>query len=178
MFGRASRFLMAWRKFSSLIRWIFSILLRRKAQSAHTCFGQRMHVVRRVAAGWGDCGGNRHPLAKPDWVKAAVLQLAHDLPNVGCRTLSSCFNAAHAPSGHRVSKTWVASLLKARAAALDLARRKPRRVRCSGGSGEPTQRVWGVDLTGLSLTSGETVDVWGIVDHGSRTVLQFDFTKA
>jgi putative transposase len=34
--------------------------------------------------------------------------------------------------------------------------------------------VWGVDLTGLPLKSGETVDVWGIVDHGSRTVLQLE----
>jgi putative transposase len=41
-------------------------------------------------------------------------------------------------------------------------------------SDEPTQRVWGVDLTGLPLKSGETVDVWAIVDHGSRAVLQLE----
>jgi putative transposase len=88
--------------------------------------------------------------------------------------LANNFNIAHAPSGQRISKTWVASLLKAREVALALARRKSRRVRRSMGCGEPIQLVWGVDLTGLPLTSGETVGVWGIVDHGSRTVLQLE----
>jgi transposase InsO family protein len=88
--------------------------------------------------------------------------------------LASNFNLAHAPSGQRVSKTWVASLLKARATAIAQARRKSQRVRRFGSSGEPIQRVWGVDLTGLPLTSGETVDVWGIIDHGSRTALQLE----
>jgi putative transposase len=164
---------MAWRIAGGLIdlvRWLLSLFARRKALPAYT--GPRMHAVRRLAAGWGDSGGNRHPLAKPDWVKSAVLQLTHDLPNAGCRTLSNSFNLAHAPSGQRVSKTWVASLLKARAAALALTRRKSRRRSRSAGSGEPIQRVWGVDLTGLPLKSGEAVDVWAIVDHGSRTVLQ------
>ena len=44
----------------------------------------------------------------------------------------------------------------------------------SGGSGEPIQRVWGIDLTGLPLKSGETINVWGIINHGSRTVLQLE----
>jgi putative transposase len=122
----------------------------------------------------GDCAGNRHPLAKPEWVKSAVLRLAHDLPQAGCRTLAHNFNIAHAPSNQTVSKTWVASLLKARAVALALARRKSRRRERFAGFGEPIQRVWGIDLTGLPLTSGETVAVWGIVDHGSRTVLQLE----
>jgi putative transposase len=159
-----------------LIYWlhsqISSHLTWRTTLPAYT--GPRMHPVRRLAAGWGDCEGNRHPLAKPDWVKSVVLQLAHDLPNAGCRTLSNSFNLAHAASNQTVSKTWVASLLKARAAALTLARRKSRRVRRFRASDEPTQRVWGVDLTGLPLKSGESVDVWGIVDHGSRTVLQLE----
>jgi putative transposase len=102
------------------------------------------------------------------------LQLAHDLPNAGCRALANNFNLAHAASNQTVSKTWVASLLKARSAALALARRKSRRRKRSAGCGEPIQRVWGVDLTGLPLKSGETIDVWGIVDHGSRTVLQLE----
>jgi putative transposase len=146
--------------------------LRPSRQPAYS--GPRMYAVRRLAAGWGASGGSSHPLAKPDWVKSAVLQLAHDLPQAGCRTLANSFNLAHAPSGQSVSKTWVASLLKARAAALALARCKSQRRSCFTGSGEPIQQVWGVDLTGLPLKSGETVDIWGIIDHGSRTVLQLE----
>jgi putative transposase len=141
--------------------------------------GPRMHAVRRLASGWGVSSGSngdvsRHPLAKPDWVKAAVLQLAHDLPLAGCRSLANNFNLTHTASNQTVSKTWVASLLKARSAALALARCRSRRRRRFGGLGEPIQRVWGIDLTGLPLKSGETVDVWGIIDHGSRTVLQLE----
>jgi putative transposase len=143
-----------------------------RRQPAYT--GPRMYAVRRLAAGWGASGGSSHPLAKPDWVKSAVLQLAHDLPQAGCRTLANNFNLAYSPSGHSVSKTWIASLLKARAAALVMARCKSQRRSCFTGSGEPIQRVWGVDLTGLPLKSGETVNVWGILDHGSRTVLQLE----
>jgi putative transposase len=157
-----------------IFRWILSVMMCRKAKPVSANTGPRMRAVRRLAAGWGDCAGNRHPLAKPDWVKAAVLQLAHDLPNAGCRALANNFNLAHAASNQTVSKTWVASLLKARSAALALARRRSRRVRRFSASGEPIQRVWGIDLTGLPLTTGEAVDVWGIVDHGSRTVLQLE----
>jgi putative transposase len=144
--------------------------------------GSRMHAVRRLATGWGGWGASvgsngqmsHHPQAKPDWVKAVVLQLAHDLPNAGCRSLAHSFNLAHSASNQTVSKTWVANLLQAHAAALALARHRSQRQGCFAGLGEPIQRVWGIDLTGLPLTSGESMDVWGIVDHGSRTVLQLE----
>lgn len=101
----------------SVLRWIRRTWLRstRKPYS-----GRRMHAVRRLARGWGDSAakGNRHPLAKPDWVKSVVLQLASDLPQAGCRTLANSFNLAHCSSKLTVSKTWVAKLLKARAAAV------------------------------------------------------------
>jgi hypothetical protein len=93
--------------------------------------GPRMHRVRRLASGWGGSVDSRHPLAKPTWVQSAVFQLASELPNAGCRTLASSFNLAYASSEQRISKTWVYSLLKARAAALALARRKSKR---QGGS--------------------------------------------
>jgi hypothetical protein len=121
IFGLNRLLLAAWVLASSLIRWLLSLLPCRKAHRAQTYTGPRMHAVRRLAAGWaGSSSGNghrRHPLAKPDWVKSAVLQLAHDLPNVGCRTLANSFNLAHAPSGQSISKTWVASVLKAQSVA-------------------------------------------------------------
>jgi putative transposase len=157
---------------SLIHRWLSHLWLRPAIPLAYS--GSRMYAVRRLAAGWGASGGSSHPLAKPDWVKAAVLQLAHDLPLAGCRSLANNFNLAHTASNQTVSKTWVASLLKARSAALALARCRSRRRSCFTSLGEPIQRVWGVDLTGLLLKSGETVDVWGIIDHESRTVLQLE----
>jgi putative transposase len=157
---------------SPIHRWLSHLWLRPALAPAYS--GPRTHAVRRLATGWGASIGSSHPLAKPDWVKAAVLQLAHDLPQAGCRSLANNFNLAHAASHQSVSKTWVASLLKTRSAALALARCKSQRRRRFGGLGEPIQRVWGIDLTRLPMKSGEIVDVWGIIDHGSRTVLQLE----
>jgi putative transposase len=155
-----------------LVLAVWRCLLRSKPKPYA---GSRMHRVRRLASGWGESGGIRHPLAKPEWVKSAVLQLAHDLPpRTGCRTLANSFNLAHLTSNQSVSKTWVYNLLKARAAALALARRKSGHRCCFGGLGAQIQRIWGIDLTGLPHESGETVDVWGILDHGSRTALQVE----
>jgi hypothetical protein len=111
VFGWRGLMLAIWRSAAGLIGLLYrliSLLSLRKAVSAYT--GPRTHPVRCMAAGWGGSSSSRHPLAKPGWVKAAVLQLAQDLPNAGCRTLSNSFNLAHAPSGQRISKTWVASL--------------------------------------------------------------------
>jgi putative transposase len=154
---------------------LWRILLHSSWRSAPQRYpGSRMHRVRRLAVGWGESGGCRHPHTKPAWVKSAVLQLANDLPDAGCRTLASNFNLAYSSSNQTISKTWVYNLLKARAAAVGLARLKSRRRGGFNGSGEPIQRAWGIDLTGLPLKSGETVDVWGIIDHGSRAVLQLE----
>ena len=172
------RIVMAWRVLWRLLFWLWkfiSVLSHGSPKPSYS--GPRMHHVRRLASGWGIFSGSAHPLAKPDWVKSTVLQLANDLPHAGCRMLANSFNLAHAGSGHRISKTWVYELLKARAAALALARLKSRRMRRFTSLGEPIQRVWGIDLTGLPLKSGETVNVWGIVDHGSRAVLQLEPLK-
>ncbi|NJS37569.1 MAG: hypothetical protein HC765_16080, partial [Brachymonas sp.] len=152
--------------FGHLWRAIVLLLTSKSAYSS-----PRMHRVRRQAAGWGEIsGGNRHPLAKPDWIKAVVLGLHTTLPQAGCRSLANQFNAIHADFGFSVSKTWVYELPRRRGHALALARQRSTPV----GRSEPIQRVWGMDLTGLPLTSGESLPVWGIVDHGSRIVLQLE----
>lgn len=104
-----------------LLRWL--IALFRGARKPRYS-SPRMHHVRRLASGWASSGSGKHPMTKPDWVKSAVLQLANNLPNTGCRTLANSFNLAHASSGHSISKTWVYVLVKARACALALARMK------------------------------------------------------
>ena len=133
--------------------------------------GSRMHRVRRKVTKWGHTsGGNRHPFAKPDWERAAIFDLHATLPQAGCRSLANQFNAIHADLGFSVSKTWVSELLRQRRHALASSRRRSVAVSRS----EPIQRVWGIDLTGLPIKTGESLPVWGVIEHGSRAVLQLE----
>jgi putative transposase len=111
-----------------------------------------------------------HPLAKSAWVHEQFFQLAEQLPHAGCRTLANNFNQLHSYAGQSISKSWAYERLKARRYVLALARSRSQLVGHSGAIG----RVWGIDLTGLPLVSGESVPVWGVIDHGSRTVLQLE----
>ena len=130
-----------------------------------------MHRVRRKVTKWGHTsGGNRHPFAKPDWERAAIFDLHATLPQAGCRSLANQFNAIHADLGFSVSKTWVSELLRQRRHALASSRRRSVAVSRS----EPIQRVWGIDLTGLPIKTGESLPVWGVIEHGSRAVLQLE----
>jgi putative transposase len=132
--------------------------------------GNGMQPVLRQAGGWAASGGSRHPLTKPAWVHTAFFDLAQALPQAGCRTLASNFNHLHRSAGQSISKSWAYERLKARRHALALARQRSPSQGRSGAIG----RVWGMDLTGLPLVSGESVPVWGVLDHGSRTVLQLE----
>jgi putative transposase len=103
-----------------------------------------------------------HGRRKPDWVRLAVLALARELPRAGYRTLAHCFNLRQANQldSHgqavSVSKSFVSNLLRQQRYAAQR---------------EPIQTTWGMDLTGLPLVDGSSVAVFGIIDHGSRSVL-------
>jgi len=128
-------------------------------------------LVQRNASSWGASGGiSKHPLAKPAWVHEQFFQIAQALPNAGCRSLASHFNQLHSAAGHTISKSWAYERLKRQRHALTLARQRASAAARSGAIG----RVWGIDLAGLPLTNGETVPVWGILDRGSRAVLQLE----
>jgi putative transposase len=137
-------------------------------QGSHHSY--RMQHVQRKAGGWSAASNSRHPFAKPVWIHEQFFQLAQALPNAGCRTLANNFNQLHRPTGQSISKSWAYDRLKARRHALALARQRSPSQGHSGAIG----RVWGMDLTGLSLVSGESAPVWGVLDHGSRTVLQLE----
>jgi putative transposase len=115
---------------------------------------------------------NGHGRRKPDWVRLAVLALALELPRAGYRTVAYCFNLRHAsqPDGHgravSVSKSFVSALLRQRryAAVQDS-------QRACAAKREPIQTTWGMDLTGLPTVDGSSVAVFGVIDHGSRTIL-------
>ncbi len=139
--------------------------------------GPRLQPVSRQVTLWGNFthsqGASGHPQAKPAWVLGALLELAAASPLAGCRTLANCFNLLYSETGQSISKTWVYERLKARAHALALARLRLPRVARSEALG----RVWGVDLTGLLLTTGDVLPVWGVFEHASRTVLQLEPLK-
>jgi putative transposase len=124
-----------------------------------------------------------HWRSKPDWVRLAVFDLALGLPGAGYRTIAHCFNLQQTALQSQqatdsqtemvtVSKTFVAKLLTSQRAALAQARYRAR----SRGQGrrEPIQTTWGVDLTGLPLTDGSSVPVFGIIDHGSRAIVALE----
>ena len=150
-----------------------------------TPFKPWLHPVsRRVTP-----SGAGHWRRKPDWVRAAVFDLAVALPGAGYRTIASCFNLQQlATQGHQatnglrlgmnelapisVSKTFAAKLLIGQRAALIQAclranaRRQARR--------EPIQTTWGMDLAGLPLTDGGSIPIFGVIDHGSRAVVTLE----
>jgi putative transposase len=134
-------------------------------------------VSRRAAP-----SGAGHWRTKPDWVRTAVFDLALVLPGAGYRTIANCFNLQQlAVRGHTtadslltstsasVSKTFVAKLLTGQRAAL-----APARLRANArrqARREPVLTTWGMDLTGLPLADGSSITVFGVIDHGSRAIL-------
>ncbi len=68
----------------------------------------------------------------------------------------------------RVSKTWVAGVLREHAYEIAEERRKMRRRRAHAG---PPNRVWGIDLTGRADAGGTVHTIFGIIDHGTRRLL-------
>ena len=65
-----------------------------------------------------------------------------------------------------VSESYVGTVIRAKRRELALARDASRKP-----SAEPPLNVWGIDMTGLPLTNGQSIAVFGILDHGSRVCL-------
>jgi putative transposase len=127
--------------------------------------------------------GSGHWRSKPDWVRLAVFDLALGLPGAGYRTIASSFNLQQVALQSQqatdsqtemvtVSKTFVAKLLTSQRAALAQARHRARSR--SQARREPILTTWGVDLTGLPLTNGSSVPIFGIIDHGSRAIVALE----
>jgi putative transposase len=113
------------------------------------------------------------------------LQLVHALPKAGCRTIADCFNAQQAAAidslgdedtePMSVSKSYVAKLVLANRQALSAARANAIARRARAGA---IQTTWGLDMTGLPLADGSSVQVFGVIDHGSRAVLHLQPVQA
>ena len=131
----------------------------------------QLHPVSCLAYPTRSCSG-AHALRKPDWVCEAVFGLADASAHVslGCRSIAQLFNLQHSECGVSVSKSFVHSLLKQRAHASVLARLRAGNRSAAGVSS--VLRTWGIDLTGLPLVNGSSVPVFGVIDHGSRAVVE------
>jgi putative transposase len=160
------------------LRYLWRAWLLPKQTTHPTPFKPWLNPVSRRAAP----SGASHWRTKPDWVRAAVFDLALALPGAGYRTIANCFNLQQlAVSGHTaadspltstsasVSKTFVAKLLTGQCAALAQARLRAHARRQARG--EPVLTTWGMDLTGLPLADGSSIAVFGVIDHGSRAIL-------
>jgi putative transposase len=119
-----------------------------------------------------------HWKRKPDWVREGVLQLARELPAAGYRTIADCFNLQQAAlceddgdAPMAVSKSYVAKLVMANRLALSAARASALARRARVGE---IQTTWGLDMTGLPMADGSSVQVFGVIDHGSRAVLHLE----
>ena len=105
---------------------------------------------------------------KPDWVVQRVVRIKALSPHLGCRLIAASFNGAY---GDRmtVSKSWVATTLRNHAYQVKVERELVRKRQLRPGK---PNRVWGIDLTGVTDTGGKTHTVFGAVDHGTRRLLK------
>ncbi len=111
--------------------------------------------------------------AKPAWVIQHILRLKILMPQgTGVRKIAATFNrsqaAKNSPSPVRISKTYVANILRANQLALR-SMRSHWRHQAPGIS--PINRAWGIDLTGKQDIQGQLHFILGIIDHGSRKLL-------
>lgn len=90
--------------------------------------------------------------------------------SLGCRSIAQLFNLTHSDCGVSVSKSFVYGLLKDRAHTLVLARLRNRNCKSAGPGA--ILRTWGMDLTGLPQVDGSCVPVFGVIDHGTRAVVE------
>ncbi|MGH8352194.1 MAG: integrase core domain-containing protein [Pseudomonas sp.] len=94
------------------------------------------------------------------------------MPQAGCRCIADTFNRRFAAKRRMtVSKSYVAYTLRQQRYAIERLRRNMRQRR--PGQGAPN-RVWGLDLTGKQDIQGQQHAILGLVDHGTRYLLDLD----
>ena len=124
-------------------------------------------------AGWRQAAPSSalpHNRRKPPWATDEIVRLAALMPDAGCRHLADVFNRLHLRTRRvSVGKSWVDYTLRGQREQVlrkrrELKHRIPRRM--------PRNRVWGLDMTGKLDARGVLQAILGIVDHGSRRLLE------
>lgn len=108
---------------------------------------------------------------KPDWAVPALIELAAHTPEplATARKLKARFNRRFASRGVTVSHDWVWKQITRHAQAISDRRRQWR----ARGQGLPpvNDDAWALDLTQLRARPGHGVTILGLVDQGSRALI-------
>lgn len=153
-----------------LLTRLICLLLRHSLEPQKPSFKSPFSYGKQAVASRNKAAA-RHK--KPDWIGLELLKFKYGLPTLGYKKLAYTFNLKHAGEMNdfgravSVSASYVGNVLRRRRHELALARTKA----CEPHAAPPLG-VWGMDMTGLPLTDGDTVSVFGILDHGSRVCLQ------
>lgn len=128
--------------------------------------------ARPVAQGWRrsrPASTIRHA-RKPVWVIDELVRLQALMPKAGCRRIADTFNRRFAARRRvSVSKSYVAYTLRHRQYEIAAARRK---IRSRSATTGPVNRTWALDLTGKQDIHGNQHAILGLIDHGSRRLLE------
>ena len=128
--------------------------------------------ARRTRRGWArprGAGVRRHS-RKPDWVIDELVRLQALMPDAGCRRVTDVFNRLHQRRRRvSVSKSYVSYTLRSRRHEVLLKRRE---LRSRTPRAAPINRTWALDMTGKVDAAGRLHTLLGIIDHGSRRLLQ------
>ncbi|MDB5814482.1 MAG: Integrase core domain protein [Rhodocyclales bacterium] len=127
-------------------------------------------IPKRSHSGWRTQPASplRRRRPKPAWVEPEVIRLKAHMPQAGCRHIAHTFNRLHAQRGTCVGKSHVAKLVRKHRYAIDMARR---RIKHHIPAPMPRNRIWAMDLTGKGDTASSTHQILGLIDHGSRLLL-------
>lgn len=107
--------------------------------------------------------------AKPAWVVREIIRLKALMPDAGCRSIANIFNRRCAVSRKMtVSKTFVADTIRRHRYEIEIVRRK---IKHRVPPSLPRNIVWGLDLTGKTDAAGDLHMTFGLIDHGSRALL-------
>lgn len=121
----------------------------------------------KLAPSVGDC--HRHSPQKPEWLKYEIVRLKAVMPQAGCRAIADICNRRFAASRNvTVGKTFVHQTLQRHDHEIQVLRRSLKHAKPAN---VPRNLIWGVDLTGKTDAQGRLHWLLGILDHGSRAVL-------
>ena len=112
----------------------------------------------------------RRKNAKPPWVPDAIIEFSQLSPQCGCRALANLFNRAYHDTGTSVGKTYVSDIL--REYRMKIA--KPQRYAHDIQTACPIRTTRGIDMTEHRRVANIPQLIFGIIDHGSRRVLQLE----
>ena len=110
---------------------------------------------------------------KPAWVKQEIIRLKALMPDSGCRKIAAAFNrefTCHQDLNRRmrVSKSYVANIVRANLYAIEKLRKH---IKNRVPHAIPKNLIWAIDLTGKGDTHKNNHHILGLIDHGSRALL-------